>query len=133
MTFRGVRERELRRKWRSVHGHLVRRLQHGGAGLVRLGKWRQGATWAERFAQEPAAPYVAVDGSSKVPELSSSACCCRWCCARTPIRPRRPPEVCDYIKHTAEALNKSDGWYDELLPNHTIVTAVRSVGCGSRG
>ena len=29
---RGVRERELRRKWRSVHGHLVRRLQHGGAG-----------------------------------------------------------------------------------------------------
>lgn len=30
----------------------------------------------------------------------------------------------------AERLNdKTDGWYDTLLPDHTIVTATRSVGC----
>ena len=31
---------------------------------------------------------------------------------------------------TVDRINdKDDGWYDELLPNHTIVTAMQSVGC----
>ena len=31
---------------------------------------------------------------------------------------------------TVDRINdKDDGWYDELLPNHTIVTATQSVGC----
>ena len=108
-----------------------------GQGLVKLGKWRQGATWAERFAQElPAASYVAVDGSSKAPELSSSALLLPLgvLCKDSDSPKKTPREVCDHIKHTIAALNnKSDGWYDELLPNHTIVTAVRSAGCGVEG
>ena len=105
--------------------------------MVKLGKWRQGATWAERFAQEPAASYVAVDGSSKAPELSSSALLLPLgvLCEDSNSPKKTPPrEVCDHIKHAVEALNnKNDGWYDELLPNHTIVTAVRSAGCGVEG
>ena len=31
---------------------------------------------------------------------------------------------------TVDRINdKDDGWYDELLPNHTIVTTTQSVGC----
>ena len=108
-----------------------------GQGMVNLGKWRQGATWAERFAQElPAASYVAVDGSSKAPELSSSALLLPLgvLCEDSDSPKKTPREACDHIKHAVEALNdKNDGWYDELLPNHTIVTAVRSVGCGVEG
>ena len=107
-----------------------------GQGLGKLGKWRQGATWAERFAQEPAASYVAVDGSSKVPELSSSALLLPLgvLCEDSDSPKKTPREACDHIKHAVEALNdKNDGWYDELLPNHTIVTAVRSTGSSVEG
>ena len=103
---------------------------------MKLGKWRQGATWAERFAQEPAASYVAVDGSSKVPELSSSALLLPLgvLCEDSDSPKKTPREACDHIKHAVEALNdKNDGWYDELLPNHTIVTAVRSTRLWRRG
>ena len=34
---------------------------------------------------------------------------------------------------TVDRLNdKTDGWYDELLPDHTIVTATKDVGCVNR-
>ena len=34
------------------------------------------------------------------------------------------------MQHAVDRLNdKTDGWYDELLPNYTIVTASSSVGC----
>ena len=39
-------------------------------------------------------------------------------------------EECDHVLHTVDRLNdKTDGWFDELLPDHTIITATRSVGC----
>lgn len=104
-----------------------------GAAYSLLGQWRQGAAWDERFVPEPMASYVAVDGSSRVPELASSALLlplgvlCKD--SNSPSKSLR--QRCDHVKHVIDCINdKADGWFDDLLPNHTIVTALRSVGCG---
>ena len=100
-------------------------------GTVLLGRWQQGSTWSVRFAS-PLASYVAVDGSSSAPELASSALLLRLgvLCESAESAMKTVREQCDHIQHTVDRLNdKTDGWYDELLPNHTIVTATRSVGC----
>ena len=41
-----------------------------------------------------------------------------------------PDPTPTYTLPTVDRINdKTDGWYDELLPDHTIVTATQSVGC----
>lgn len=100
-------------------------------GTVLLGRWQPGSTWSVRFAS-PLASYVAVDGSSRAPELASSPLLLRLgvLCEGANSSMRTVRETCDHVHHTVDRLNdKTDGWYDELLPNHTIVTATRSVGC----
>ena len=99
-------------------------------GMAMLGRWQQGATWSSRFTSS--ASYVAADGSSRAPELASAAnilslgVLCKD--AESEIGSFR--EQCDHVMHTVDRINdKADGWYDNILPNHTIVTATRSVGC----
>ena len=107
---------------------------HSVAGQVMalLGHWQSGNTWNERFASGSLASYVAADGSSRAPTLASSPQLLRLgvLCEAQDSVDNRVREACDHVHHTVDRLNdKTDGWYDGLLPNHTIVTATRSVGC----
>ena len=71
-------------------------------------------------------------GSSGAPGLASSGqtlllgVLCEN--ATSAMGPKR--EECDHVHHTIDRINnKNDGWYDGLLPNHTIIYATHSVGC----
>ena len=100
-------------------------------GMPLLGQWQQGVTWSSRFTSSRA--YVAADGSSRAPEVPSSALVLRLgvLCEAATEGSSSLREECDMVQHTVDRLNdKADGWFDALLPDHTIVTATRSVGCG---
>ena len=99
-------------------------------GMARLGRWQQGATWSQRFSSSTS--YVAADGSSKAPELASASNILPLgvLCEEAESDTGFAREGCDHVLHTVDRINdKTDGWYDNILPNHTIVTATRSVGC----
>ena len=103
-----------------------------GQGMTLLGHWQSGNTWNERFASGSLASYVAADGSSRAPALASSPQLLRLgvLCEAQDSVDKSVREACDHVHHTVDRLNdKTDGWYDGLLPDHTIVTATRSVGC----
>ena len=95
-----------------------------------LGQWQQGVTWSSRFTSSLS--YVAADGSSEVTELVGSGLVL-WLgvlCEDSSAGSKGRREECDHVHHTVDRINdKTDGWYDNLLPNHTIVTATRSIGC----
>jgi len=98
--------------------------------MARLGRWQQGATWSQRFSSSTS--YVAADGSSKAPELASASNILPLgvLCEEAESDTGFAREGCDHVLHTVDRINdKTDGWYDNILPNHTIVTATRSVGC----
>ena len=72
-----------------------------------------------------------MDGSSQAPELASNQVVrLGVLCEESHAGSSTRREECDHALHTVDRLNdKSDGWFDELLPGYTIVTAMSSVGC----
>ena len=100
--------------------------------MSRVGWWQQGTTWSSRFNSSSSASYVAVDGSSRAPDLvgSEKLLSLGVLCEEGAAGSKRLREECDHVLHTVDRLNdKTDGWYDQLLPDHIIVTATRSTGC----
>ena len=106
-----------------------------GHGMVLLGRWLTGNTWSSRFTASSSAggslSYVAMDGSSQAPELASDQVVrLGVLCEESHLGTSTRREECDHVLHAIDRLNdKSDGWFDELLPGYTIVTAMSSVGC----
>ena len=113
----------------------------GTGSLALLGRWQQGNAWSDRLSGATAsanapATYVSADGSNRAPARVSSGLFLLLgvLCADAASSNREHREECDHVHHTVDRINdKADGWYDELLPNHTIITATQSVGCGIEG
>ena len=107
-----------------------------GAGFFQLGTWVEGNTWADRFTQAANASYVSVYGTAMVrSDLASSSGVLKLgvMCHTAELRAGGSTtflEECDQVLHAVDVINdKADGVFDALLANHTIVTAVREVGC----
>jgi len=112
----------------------------GGGSFATLGAWSfvsSDAGWADSFVASPSAPpisWATQDGASRPPAHATGDGFVRigLACGNASgvARDVAEHELCDRWRHGITLLNnKSDGFFDELLPGVTIVHQAATAGC----
>ena len=108
------------------------------SSLATLGSWSfvsSDAGWADSFVAAPSAPpimWATADGSSRPPVHATDGFVRIGlaCVNASGVASYSDHELCDRFRHGITLLNnKSDGFFDDLLPNVSIVSEAATVGC----
>ena len=106
--------------------------------LVKLGMWQSAATWAAQWTQAAGATLTYSTASNSRPDglAPPSISLLRigvLCNGNHASLSNSELERCDHYRHAIEVINnKSDGFFDHLLPSTTLVAQYFHIGCSNK-